>query len=221
MKAIINFLIDVEYCLKISWITSKFYTVIRSFVQIANTSLPIVGIFIMKNILDILVSSIPDVLNIFITLIVVYLFAQLSAQWMTKLNEYLQRIHEQMIENYLNQHVIQKSSKIDLSFFDSPKYYDKLQLMRINSTAISQIVWNVVNLISCLISFTVSFLILFKYNPLFSCIIVLSYLPIAIYDQIYIKKLYKFQSNNVGEERKMEYISKLLNILKYQKFLYF
>lgn len=210
MKAFSEFWHDIAYCLKISWSTSKFYTLFRIIIQIATAILPLISIYLVSAILDTLVSGAPDVIRLFIMLIIGYFVVQLLIQWMSKLNTYFMEIHNQMIENYLNRHIIDKTSNVDLSYFDSPSYYDKIKMMRINTMSINQIVWNIIDLISGCVTFLVAFTVMLQFSPLFSVLIAVSYLPIALYDQVYVKKLYHWQSRNVGEERKLEYISDLV-----------
>lgn len=210
MKAFQEFWRDIAYCLKISWDTSKFYTIFRIVIQIATAMLPLVSIYLVSAILDALVSGLPDVVRIFIILIICYFAVQLLTQWSSKLNTYFMEMHNQMIDNYLNRHIIDKTSSVDLSYFDSPSYYDRIKMMRINTVSINQIVWNIIDLISSSVTFVVAFTVMFQFSPLFSILIALSYLPIALYDQAYVKKLYNWQTRNVGEERKLEYISDLI-----------
>lgn len=205
-----NILSDIYYCLAISWRTSKFYTAARLVFQVAASLLPLLSVYITSLILNVLTPGVPDALALFVMLTVFFLVVQLADHWCTKLNQYLQQIHDEMITNYLERKGIEKASRVDLRFFDAPAYYNKLQLMNINSGSISQIVWNIVDLISNTISFIAAFMIMFQYSPLYSCIIVLAYIPIAIYDQVYTKKLYNWQVENVGEERKLNYISQLV-----------
>ena len=202
---------DVFYCLSISFKTSKLYTIVRILIQAVKALLPIAGLYILKVILDVLVSGTGEaIISTFLVLIIVYLAIQVSGEWLTKLKEYFQKIHDEMMSNYINRLIIEKSSKIDLSFFDSPKYYDKIKLLHMNSHAVNQIVWNVVDCISNIVTFLAAFIVMFQFNPLFSCIIIVSYVPIAILDQIYIRKLYNWQVENVGDERKFEYVSSLI-----------
>ncbi len=206
------FFSDVFYCLSISFKTSKFYSISRILFQIIKALLPIATVYVLKLILDVLASSeeVNYLISIFITLIIIYLILQVLNKWTSKLNEYFMKIHNEKLSNYLNLIIINKSSKMDLKYFDSPNYYDKMKLLRLNSNAINQIVWDLVDCIGQIIAFTTTFTLLVQYNPLFSFVIVLSYLPIAMCDQIYIRKLYDWQVKNIGHERKYEYIASLV-----------
>lgn len=210
-KKSISFLADVVYCLRISFGTSKFYTLMRMGIRILKAMLPVAGIYILKVILDSLVMvDKTGALSTFITFIVLYMAIQVLTQWMTKLDEYFQQIHERLIENYITRGLIKKASKIDVSFFDSPIYFDKIELLKSNFYAINQMLWNVVSLVSSIITFITAFIIMLQFNVLYTGIIILSYIPIALCDQIYIKKLYNWQTDMVGEQRKMNYVSNLI-----------
>jgi ABC-type multidrug transport system fused ATPase/permease subunit len=50
-----------------------------------------------------------------------------------------------------------------------------------------------------------------KFNLLYSLIVIASYIPIALCDQIYIKKIYSWQIGYVGEQRKMGYVTSLIS----------
>ncbi len=207
-----DFFSDVLYCLCISFKTSIFYTIIRILLQIIKALLPIVSVYILKLILDVLASGEEDnyLMRKFIAFIIIYLIIHVLNQWTSKLNEYIKKIHDEKLSNHLNLIIINKSSKMDLKYFDSPNYYDKMKLLRVNSNAINQIVWNLVDCIGQIFTFIATFAILVHYNSFYSFAIVLSYLPIAICDQIYIRKLYDWQIRNIGHERKYEYIASLV-----------
>lgn len=203
---------DIFYCLSISFKTSKFYTISRMLLQIIKALFPIVTVYVLKQILDVLASGEDDnyLMVKFITFIIIYLIIQILNEWTSKLNEYFKKIHNEKLSNYLNLTIINKSSKMDLKYFDSPYYYDKMKLLRLNSNAINQIVWNLVDCIGQISTLTTTFIILVHYNPFYSFSIIFSYFPIAICDQIYIRKLYDWQIKNIGNERKFEYIASLV-----------
>lgn len=210
-KKSITFLNDVVYCLRISFGTSKFYTIIRMGIQILKAVLPVAAVFILKIILDSLVLIDKTIaFSSFITFTLLYMVIQIFTQWMAKLDDYFRQIHEGLIENHITRILNEKASKIDISFFDSPTYYDRIQLLGSNIYAITQMLWNVVSLFSNIIGFITALIIMMQFNVLYTGIIIVSYIPIALCDQIYIKKIYNWQSANVGEQRKMNYVSNLI-----------
>ena len=211
LKKIHELFSDIIFCLKLSFATSKFYTLIRIGIQAIKALLPIIGVYVLKDILNSLINTNKEsALSIFSLLVFLYLVVQILSQWTSKLDEYIQQIHEGMLENHITKNLIIKTARIDISFFDSPDYYDRIQLLRSNIYAINQIVWNVVELCSSIISFITAAAIMFQYNAILTFIIIVSYIPISIFDQKYITKLYNWQTKNIGEERKMGYISNIL-----------
>ena len=210
MLAFKEFFSDIGFCIKISWDTSKTYTTARICVQIISALLPLVTIYFTKLIFDTLVSNSPDVMSRFVLLLVTYVALQLSFNLCQRIGNYYQQIHDNMLENFLNQFIIKKSSGIDIKYFDQPAYYDKIKLMRTNSAAITKSIWDIVNLVSNIAIFIAAFTILLDYSLFYSLIIVGSYIPIAFCEQIYIKKIYNWQVKNISEERKLQYIADIL-----------
>lgn len=217
MKKYANFLLDIGYCINISWKTSKIYTLTRVVFKILLSILPLISIFISSRILNILASNEADAISLFSVFLLVFLLVQLANLCCNKANEYITQIHDELLTNYINRIGIEKAANIDLSFYDSPACYDKLQLMQINSNSIKMILWSIIDLISNTISFLVAFLVLLNYSPIFSILLIISYIPVAVFDHIYIKKLYNWQTKNIGEERKMNYISNLVLKKDYSK----
>lgn len=211
-KKIAAFITDIIFCLKLSFRTSKLYTLVRMGIQVLKALLPVAGVYIFKEILDSLINvDKTNALSTFTIFIVLYLAVQVLAQWMTKLDGYFKQIHEGLIENYITKGLNEKTSRIDISFFDSPAYYDRIQLLKSNSYAINQMLWNVVALLSSIISFITALAIMLQFSVLYTSIIIVSYVPIALCEQIYIKKLYDWQTRYVGEQRKMGYVSNLIS----------
>ena len=205
-----GFLNTIGYGLEVSWKASKKYTVLRILIKILHSLTPIVGIYVVKEILNALGQGSIGRTDHFIFLIVIYLCVQIITQWMTKLNDYLAQMQENKINYYLTKQVVEKSSTIDLSYFDSPGYYDKLQLMKNNIFYINHIVWSTIGLISSLITFITAFSIMLQFSTFYSIAIVVAYIPIAVFDQLYARKLYNWQITHINDERKMGYITGLL-----------
>ncbi|MCL2112254.1 MAG: ABC transporter ATP-binding protein/permease [Clostridiales bacterium] len=210
MKTVKIFFGDIGFCVKIAWGTSKLYTLARICIQVISSLLPLSVIIVTKQILDTLISGSSDAKLVLASLIFIYLFLQLSIIISQRIGNYLQQMHDIMLENHLNRFINKKSAAIDISYYDRPSYYDKLKLMRTNSSAITKSVWDIVNLVSSTAIFITAFIVMVDFSILWSAIIVVSYVPVAFCEQLYIKKIYNWQVKNIGEERKLQYIADIL-----------
>lgn len=201
----------IRFGVSVSFGTSKQYTIIRILIQTAKALLPLGVIAITSRILDILSS--PNAINAvlsFSALLILLCVFQIILQLINKVSEYVQQLHDAMLDNFLLMKVLNKTANIDMSFYDSPSYYDRLQHTKINSVVISQMIWNIFDLIACVIAFSISFIVLYKYSALFALVILVSYIPLILYDQVFIKKIYSWQRENLGNERRMSYLSDII-----------
>jgi ABC-type multidrug transport system fused ATPase/permease subunit len=215
---ILNFIFNIYFCLKIIFTSSKSYAIIRFTVEILLKLLPLCNIYIIKLIIDILSQgNVQKNYLAFYSLILLFLTVLIATTALNKVDDFIAKVQDETITNIINKKIIQKASTIDLKFFDSSEYYDKLQLIKINTYAINEVVWDLLSFISAFIALVVSFVVVWDYNKYIACLILVAYLPLLISNQAFIRKIYNYQITNVDEERKMSYVADIASTRTHAK----
>lgn len=185
--------------------------------------MPFLVLFISKNIINIITQysvSNNNTINIYkgiVILIVIYCILQYLTSSIAKFSSSSSEIHNEYIKKYFDEIVAKKSSKLDLIFFDSTDYYDKLGNITRDSTALEIYSWSLVTGFGTIIKLVSCIVLLYKVNVFYGIILLLSFLPSLFYEKKYSKFVYGWQTQNVNTERKRFYIMDLLTTKSFAK----
>jgi len=208
-----DFISAVIFCIRLSWGTSRLYTIIRVFVYIVNAILPLVSIYSTKMLLDVLADADGNndgITNVLLLLCTICIITICSAG-VNKLLQYIQSLHTELMGNQIQIELMSKHMNVDIEFFDSPNYIDAMLATMTDSSALPNIVWNIFYGLSSIISFTSAFIVLGIENWLYPVILTCTSFPSAIMNQRYTRVLYEWHLTHITEERKMSYIQSLTN----------
>lgn len=208
MKNLKILILDICYCIKLAWKTSKLYTVIRLLGSLIAPISAILLAFILKQILDILSisSSEQKSIQLLLILMAISMLITIINKVVNKMVLYCATIHNDIIQNNISLSIFEDAMTSDLCIYDSPKYYDKFTAMRNDTFALSNIMWSTLECISALFTYISTFCILFKYNLLSAIILTIVTVPSAIANQHYTKKIYENDLAQVKRERQKNYI---------------
>lgn len=209
MKKNNSFIQALGYCLHISWASSKVLTVVRI---ISNMLTPMVAIllaFVTKATLNVLVSG-QNSKRILCNLIICYTLINVFSKIIDKVKTYTMGIHNDLILNYTKIEIGKKAIAADMAFFDQAQFYDAFANAETDSISIVNAIWSFFDAVSSMITVLSAFLIITNFNIGFAIILLLLIIPIAYNEQNYMKKIYVWQREHVGDERKMNYLFEVL-----------
>lgn len=201
----------VRYCIKLSWCTSKGYTMTRLICEIVVPMMGILTAFFSKFLLYIFAGNL-TVINPH-KLCVLYLGCILIFQIIknvgNKLIHYIQSLHESILEEKIAVRLMDCATNVKLECFDNADYYDVLQSGIRDSSAIIQIMWNALSFISSSVSFCMIFVIFWLENPLYGGLLLGAAIPYAIVSSQNTKALYTLSVEQISTERKKSYYQSL------------
>ena len=213
LKSFINIFV---FSFSVSWNASKGLLIARSGIIIFNTLTPFVGIYIGKEIINLFIVCLTNSIGIeectrkLITFIGILLIIQLLEGVLQQIQEYCGNLHMGIISRHINLQIAKKAASLDISYFDSSKFYDELTNARRDSAALQTFTWLAIDFIRGIVQFAVSVAILSRLNVLFTVILVVTAIPSIIVGRRFAARLYHFQRSRAPEERKMEYILGIL-----------
>ena len=112
--------------LKIVWEASRRHTIIRIFLVILNSILPLIPIFLFGTLLDAFATSETVDLNLVYKVLGAMAFLSLFMIVIKNIAAYNNSIQADIITDHMSNILMTKSLDIDLEFFDSDKYHDQM-----------------------------------------------------------------------------------------------
>ena len=199
-------------CLSIAWRSSKFYTLLRIAIKIVSGLVTVGMVFITKNIINTIVSAAtinnPETLLVFY--IVLMLILRITSSSLSKLSDYISTIHNETVEKNITVHMMNTAVKADMEFFDSTKYYDAFEAVNRDIKALANSMWFIFDSVQCLATIISAIAILTQISPLVPIIVICAAIPATIVEHKYIKALYLWSLDHIVEERKLNYLNRVL-----------
>lgn len=114
------------FSLHISLKASVSYTVFRFVQNIVSNLIPIFTSILTSEVVNSFVGYSESTRKRLVILLFAITFVSIVSMLMDNLGEYVISVHSNIINNYLEVNFSKKASELDLSFFDSAKFYNLL-----------------------------------------------------------------------------------------------
>ncbi len=216
MKQLKEFVYIILYSLKVSFAASGLYTITRIAFKLFVVVLPVLNAYLTKNIINILVvERSHEAFHSLVFLFICSMIINVMTAIIGNMVDYISNIHNVMVQNYMEVKISQKASSMDLQFFDSGEFYDKLANAKRDIASIINIIWSIIDGMGTIFTFGAAFIILAEINPLIGFITTLMVVPNIILNKKYVKKLYIWEKENVVKERKLNYLFDVMTAKKY------
>lgn len=196
---------NVWFGIKTSFLASKFYFSMKMLVLFSTTVIPLVNIWLWKEVLN----GIVDYQNNNRKNIVICLSIYLSLLFVTYLLEqfdnYINSRYGDELQFYIEKVMMEKTSRMDLSFFDSAKMGDKVRHARSNFNAMTQMTWLVFSLLSAFINVIATLIIVSSYKWWLGLITMVFLIPYMIYNKKRAEHKLKMEKEQLRDNRKKDY----------------
>jgi len=208
------------WCFKMSWETSRFYTLLRMSVEALTPLLAIVAVFIGRGVINLLAGvdsgsghETQRALLLLGSLLAVALLRKVCG----KLVEYCRAMHEDMMGAKIAALIMSHALSADLEYFDNSAYYDKLRSANRDSYSIMHIVWNSIIIVSSVISLAMALAVLSQMHPFYGAFMLLAAIPSSIIAARYTKMLYMLSLEQINGKRRMAYLQDIATERKYSQ----
>jgi ABC-type multidrug transport system fused ATPase/permease subunit len=212
-----------QFCLTVSRKASKAIFLIRITMEFILVLLTFCTIFLSKEIIDLFVSlsagkaNVSDGIRTLTVLAFVLFVISYINRLLQQAKEYYSGLHQDLISNYINCQIAQKTAFLDMNYFDSPKFFDELTNAKRDSYALQTLTWFTIDIIRCSIQFILSTIILARFNVLFAAVLIITGIPAIVTERKFTKIAYNWQRGRVPEERKMGYTLEILTGKRFVK----
>jgi len=207
-----EFLGIIGFSFRVSWITSRKYLMVRLFIEVLIAGIPF-GIIILNKILIDYLVNLPDIKvdsingrNYFISIIFLMFVLNVMYGLLGKIKDYCGSMHKELIGKEIEIQIAEQSASLDLSYFDSAKFYNEMNNAKKDSYALETLTWILMDMIRSGIQFIISFAAICKHSPIFAFIIIIAGIPSVFSEKRFVEVIYRWQKNHTPKERKMNYI---------------
>lgn len=197
---------NVWFGIKTSFLASKFYFSMKLLILVSTTAIPLVNIWLWKEVLN----GIVDYQNSSKTVIVclaVYLSLQLTTYLLAQFNTYVNSRYGDELQFYIEMVMMEKTSRMDLSFFDSAKMGDKVRHARSNFGVMTQMTWTVFDILSAFINVIATLIIVCTYKWWLGIVTLVLLIPFMLYNKKRTERKLEMEKEQLRDNRKKDYYS--------------
>ena len=223
------FLSRLFYIVSLVWETAPSILFVMIFLCILDGVLPVLGAYITRDLLNEIslligvsigsfAEEVFESLRPIIFLVIlqfIYLFARRIFE---RVNDMVTSIAGELVVNHIKLKIIGKAKEVDVSSFDRPEFYEKLENANreagMRPIGILTATFRVISSVISIVSFIV---VLSTLSPLAPIIIIICALPGAIVTYVYRNRNYRYMRRHSKERREMSYYSQLMVSKDYVK----
>ena len=216
----VGFFSRLFYIISLVFKTAPHLFVLMCLICVVDGVLPVVGAYISRDILNGVASligtvgtspvaeNIKTLLEPLLFLFIAHFIYSFLKKAVTKLSGMVSGLAGELVVNYIKESIIEKSKTVDISSFDSPAFYEKLE--NANREAGMRpigILVATLNVISSLLSVASFIAVLATLSPYAPILILVAAAPGAAVNYIYRNRNFRYIRRHSKERREMNYYS--------------
>ncbi|MBO5971034.1 MAG: ABC transporter ATP-binding protein [Clostridia bacterium] len=195
---------NVWFGIKTCFLASKFYFSMKLVILMFTTLIPLVNLWLWKEVLN----GVVDFGNSKHTVIVcltIYLALQLATYLIDQFDNYVQDRYSDELKFYIDAVMMDKTSRMDLSFFDSAKMGDKVRHARNNFLTMMNMSWLVFDIISAFINVVATLIIVCTYKWWLGLVTLVLLIPFMLYNKKRTERKLQMEKEQLRDNRKKDY----------------
>lgn len=211
MKNLKKIFSNLWFCLELLYNANKKVFAVLMTMNLFVTVAPIALLVISRNILNKIVASISGAGtgNGLFLLIIVYFMFNIVLGFV---NDYVMKVSSvitQELIKHININLMDKSTSMDISYFDIPQLYDEMNISRNNARELHKIVFSITRMISSIVKLVSSLILAFTINVWFIFLAVLAVVPKYLFKRKFELNAYNFDKEQAKDNRRIGYIYSL------------
>lgn len=200
---------NIWFGIKTSFFASSKYFLLKCLILLSTTFIPLISIWLWKEILNGIVHA-DTARETVIQYLIIYLLLKLIIYLLARFDNYINTRYNDELQFYIEGIMIEKTSRMDMSFFDSASMGDKVRHARSNFNVMTETTWLVFNIISEIINIAATFAIVCAYKWWMGLAMVMLLIPFMIYNKKYTDKRLKMEKEQLRDNRKRDYYNGVL-----------
>ena len=195
---------NVWFGIKTCFLASKFYFSMKLIILMFTTLIPLVNLWLWKEVLNGIVDFQNSKQTVIICL-VIYLTLQLATYLIDQFDNYVQDRYSDELKFYIEEQMMDKTSRMDLSFFDSAKMGDKVRHARNNFFTMMNMSWLVFDIISAFINVVATLIIVCTYKWWLGLVTLVLLIPFMLYNKKRTERKLQMEKEQLRDNRKKDY----------------
>ena len=195
---------NVWFGIKTCFLASKFYFSMKLVILMFTTLIPLVDLWLWKEVLNGIVDFGNSKQTVIVCL-VIYLALQLATYLIDQFDNYVQDRYSDELKFYIEEQMMDKTSRMDLSFFDSAKMGDKVRHARSNFLTMMNMSWLVFDIISALINVVATLIIVCTYKWWLGLVTLVLLIPFMLYNKKRTERKLQMEKEQLRDNRKKDY----------------
>ena len=195
---------NVWFGIKTCFLASKFYFSMKLVILMFTTLIPLVNLWLWKEVLNGIVDFGNSKQTVIVCL-VIYLALQLATYLIDQLDNYVQDRYSDELKFYIEEQMMDKTSRMDLSFFDSAKMGDKVRHARNNFLTMMNMSWLVFDIISAFINVVATLIIVCTYKWWLGLVTLVLLIPFMLYNKKRTERKLQMEKEQLRDNRKKDY----------------
>ena len=195
---------NVWFGIKTCFLASKFYFSMKLVILMFTTLIPLVNLWLWKEVLNGIVDFGNSKQTVIVCL-VIYLALQLATYLIDQFDNYVQDRYSDELKFYIEEQMMDKTSRMDLSFFDSAKMGDKVRHARNNFLTMMNMSWLVFDIISAFINVVATLVIVCTYKWWLGLVTLVLLIPFMLYNKKRTERKLKMEKEQLRDNRKKDY----------------
>lgn len=195
---------NVWFGIKTCFLASKFYFSMKLVILMFTTLIPLVNLWLWKEVLNGIVDFGNRKQTVLVCL-VIYLALQLATYLIDQFDNYVQDRYSDELKFYIDAVMMDKTSRMDLSFFDSAKMGDKVRHARNNFLTMMNMSWLVFDIISAFINVVATLIIVGTYKLWLGLVTLVLLIPFMLYNKKRTERKLQMEKEQLRDNRKKDY----------------
>ena len=195
---------NVWFGINTCFLASKFYFSMKLVILMFTTLIPLVNLWLWKEVLNGIVNFENSKQTVIVCL-VIYLALQLATYLIDQFDNYVQERYSDELKFYIEEQMMDKTSRMDLSFFDSAKMGDKVRHARNNFLTMMNMSWLVFDIISAFINVVATLIIVCTYKWWLGIVTLVLLIPFMLYNKKRTERKLQMEKEQLRDNRKKDY----------------
>ena len=195
---------NVWFGIKTCFLASKFYFSMKLVILMFTTLIPLVNLWLWKEVLNGIVDFGNSKQTVIVCL-VIYLALQLATYLIDQFDNYVQDRYGDELKFYIDAVMMDKTSRMDLSFFDFAKMGDKVRHARSNFLTMMNMSWLVFDIISAFINVVATLIIVCTYKWWLGIVTLVLLIPFMFYNKKRTERKMEMEKEQLRDNRKKDY----------------
>lgn len=192
-------LTNICFGIKVSYEASPLYFLLKCIVIFANTIVPLVSLLIWRSMINSLVKT--SKLEEIGLLLGIYIGLQMFVYLAGKFNNYIIDRYYDARTFYIENIMLKSVAHIDLAYFESSSFADKLNHIRNSFGALHDTAWIVFDVITGVINIVLTFFIISDYHIWLGILIFLLQIPYCVYNKCFTHRMYRLKKGQTRDSR--------------------